>query len=166
MAGRRAAVVVRRGHVVRRLRARPGHRVPGRQAAGVRQLAGETGQAERGRRHRDHRQEARRPGRGPVQAAVAGGRRQERPAAGQHVPGPGHRRVLRHAHPEDIAAVDTGRRHRPGTGPTRYPCDIITLQRSVKHTVLTWQRVSVWVSYPIGGGGGDFPPARGKFGFS
>lgn len=44
--------------VVGRLRVRLGHRVSGRQAAGVRQLAGETGQAERGRRHRDHREEA------------------------------------------------------------------------------------------------------------
>lgn len=111
--------LVGRGHVVGRLRARPGHRVPGRQAAGVRQLAGETGQAERGRRHRDHREEAHRPGRGPVQVAVADGRQERRPAARQHVAGPGHRRVLRHPHAEDIAAVDTGRRHRPGTGPTR-----------------------------------------------
>lgn len=60
-----------RGRAGRRVRARPGHRVPGRQAAGVRQLAGEARQAERGRRHRDHRQEAGGPRRGPVQAAAA-----------------------------------------------------------------------------------------------
>lgn len=108
-----------RGQVVgrRRLRAGPGHRVPGRQAAGVRQLAGETGQAERGRQHRDHRQEeAGGPRGGPVQAAAA---EQAAPAAaGEHVAGAGHRRVLRHAHAEDITAVDPGRRHRPGTRPT------------------------------------------------
>lgn len=110
-----------RGRTGRRVRARPGHRVPGRQAAGVRQLAGEARQAERGRRHRDHRQEAGGPRRGPVQGAAAQQQRQQQQQApaGQHVPGTGHRRVLRHAHAEDIAAVDTGRRHRPGTRPTR-----------------------------------------------
>jgi len=63
---------VRRRHIGRRLRAGPGHRLPGRQVAGVRQLAGKEGQAERGRRHRNDRQEE---GGGPrrrqVQATAA-----------------------------------------------------------------------------------------------
>jgi len=70
------------------LRAGPGHRLPGRQAAGVRQLAGKARQAERGRRHRDDRQEeGGGPGRGPIQAAAA----QQQAAPSQHVSGTGHR---------------------------------------------------------------------------
>lgn len=86
--------------------------MPGRPRAGLRELAGETRQVERGRRHRDHRaEEAGGPRGGPHQAAAA------EQAARQHVPGAGHRRVLRHAHAADIAAVDPGRRHRPGARP-------------------------------------------------
>lgn len=110
-----------------RLRHRPGHRVPGRQSAGVHQLAGETGQAERGRRYRDHREKAlgrgcgarRRPDQVAAATVVAGAAAAQQTPADQHVAGPGHRRVLRHAHAEDIVAVDTGRGHRSGTGPTR-----------------------------------------------
>lgn len=125
--GHHAGSVVRRRpccrrHGRRRLRPRPGHRVSGRPGARVRQLAGEAGQAERGRRLRHRRQEttgggAGRPaGHGPRPSQVTAGQR----PADRRVPGTGHRRVLRNAHPAHIATVDLGRRHRPGTGPRRY----------------------------------------------